>query len=398
MIKRAAALIIALAVILLATAFADTQYDYTSEYKFGMAVAYDRDMNGFVLDEDKNVIFSPGQVASISISGENLIVVLYSYDTNAQSAVYYERIDGEFKEVTAVNTNFDMTKYYPNEGELVARLDGDVTLARIPAPSQRIPRVDGATALFPMYSAFVQAAYPSQTRFEPVWVNSDALITCTKTNYAYERLISGEADIIFVAGPSDAQIAQAAEAGVKFRLTPIGKEAFVFIVNMDNPIEEITLEQIRGIYSGQITDWSELGYPEMGKIIPYQRPANSGSQTALERLMEGYELMPAPEDYVAYDMSTVLDVVEYQNFPNAIGYSFRFFVTDLMGSEVKLLKIDGVEPTVENITSGTYPLTTQLYAVTREGDFNLNLAVFLAWVQSEQGMELVEKSGYVPEY
>ena len=90
--------------------------------------------------------------------------------------------------------------------------------------------------------------------------------------------------------------------------------------------------------------------------------------------------------------------VEYQNSANAIGYSFRFYVTGLMQADVKLLAIDGVEPTVENITSGAYPLITQVYAVTRKGEENPNVAAFLAWVQSDQGMELIEKSGYVPEH
>ena len=61
------------------------------------------------------------------------------------------------------------------------------------------------------------------------------------------------------------------------------------------------------------------------------------------------------------------------------------------------LSVDGVAPTVENIRSGEYPLITQLYAVTRKGEENPNVALFLDWVTSDAGMELIEKTGYVAE-
>lgn len=388
-------LIMILMLTLALPALAQPEIHYTAPYEYGMAVANNMDGTYYIVDEAGNVIFTPGKVESVHISGENTIVVLPSWNANAE---FYVREGGEFVKVPAVNSDFDLSEYYPNEGKLVVALDEPAILAHVAAPSQPLPRVDGATALFPMYSALSQAVFPNWLRFEYVSQNPHPQITCTRTNEAYRRLISGDADVIFVAGPSDAQIAAAAEQGVEFMLTPIAKEAFVFIVSEENPVSEITLEQIRGIYSGNITHWRELGAEQLGEIIAYQRPADSGSQTALERLMEGYELMPAPQDYVAWDMGTILDVVEYQNFPNAIGYSFRFFVTDLMDNEVKLLVVDGIAPTVENITSGAYPLTTQIYAVTRKGDFNINTWSFLAWVQSEQGMELIEKSGYVPEY
>lgn len=200
---------------------------------------------------------------------------------------------------------------------------------------------------------------------------------------------------IFCAGPSDAQIEAARQAGVEFELTPFGREAFVFVVNADNPLENLSVEQVREIYGGQITRWDELGVPGLGEIVAYQRPKDSGSQTALERLMGDVPIMDAPEGYVPDDMGAILDVIEYRNLPNAIGYSFRFFCTDMMGSEVKLLSLNGISPTVENIRSGAYPQITTLYAITRKGDPNPNIRALLNWITSAQGQELVEKSGYV---
>lgn len=312
---------------------------------------------------------------------------------------YYILDDNIATEVSGVNASLDMEDYMPNEGKLVATLGDAPTLNKRTSKKHRLPCADGATALFPVYSAFVQAVYPDDTRYEYVTnKNKTPLITCTRTNEAYERLINGDADIIFVAEPSDAQIAAAAEKNVEFKMTPFGKEAFVFIVNRSNPLENITLDQIRSIYSGLVTDWSALGVPGLGDIMAYQRPENSGSQTALQKLMGDIPLMQAPEGVVAWDMGDIIDTIEYRNLPNAIGYTFRFFCTELTDNDVKMLSIDGIAPTVENIRSGAYPITSTLYAVTRKGDDNPNTESFLKWIQSDQGMELVEKSGYVPWY
>lgn len=296
--------------------------------------------------------------------------------------------------VASVGSDILLEDYMPFTGSKVAKLGEKATLQKRASAEYGHPRLDGATALFPVYSAFVQAVYPEKTRYGEE--ADDPLVTCTKTNRAYERLIEGEADIIFCAGPSDAQLAAAKAAGVAFELTPIGKEAFVFLVNQQNPLENIALEEIRGVYSGEITQWSQLGVEGLGEIIAYQRPANSGSQTALERLMGDVPIMQAPQERVSDGMSDIVQNVEYRNLANALGYSFRFYCTEMMDSDIKLLSIDGVAPTVENIRNGSYPITTVLYAVSRKGEENPNVQALLDWVVSPQGQELVEKSGYVP--
>lgn len=295
--------------------------------------------------------------------------------------------------VASVGSDILLEDYMPFTGSKVAQLSQEATLQKRASAAYGHPRLDGATALFPVYSAFVQAVYPEKTRYGEA--EEAPLVTCTKTNRAYERLIEGEADIIFCAGPSEAQLASARAAGVAFELTPIGKEAFVFIVNRQNPLENLSLNQIRGIYSGQITQWSELGVDALGEIIAYQRPANSGSQTALERLMGDTPIMEAPQERISNGMDDIVQNVEYRNLANALGYSFRFYCTEMMDSDIKLLSIDGVAPTVENIRNGSYPITTTLYAVSRAGEENPNVQALLDWVVSPQGQELVEASGYV---
>ena len=292
--------------------------------------------------------------------------------------------------------SFDYRDFLPFQEESpVARLEGESSLRF--AADDKLPKMDGATALYPVYAAFAQATYPEEMEEWNRW-EVEQQVYCGTTSYAYRNIIKGGCDIIFVAGPSKEQEEYAKEQGVELVYTPIGREAFVFFVNPENPIQGLTLEQIRGVYSGEITQWTELGVPDLGKILPFQRSEGSGSQTALERFVMGdTPLMPAEKETV---MTGMLDIVErvssYKNHPNAIGYSFRFYCTGLMRDfDVKLLKIEGVAPTVENIESGSYPLAAYVYAGTRS-DADENTLRRLDWSLSPQGQELVEKSGYTP--
>lgn len=302
---------------------------------------------------------------------------------------YYDR----YVESIRFKDSFDAYRYRPfEEDSLVKTLEEPATLKFTESP----PRMDGATALYPVYAAFARAVYPDSmwdmTRTERL-----DYIACTTTSTAYRKIVDGTADVIFVAGPSAEQEAYAREKGVELQYTPIGKEAFVFFVNPANPIESLTLSQIRDIYSGKLTRWEELGVQGLGAIQAFQRSAGSGSQTALEKLMGDTELMEAPTEMKLGSMSGIVQATaDYKNFKNAIGYSFRFYCTELITDfEVKLLAINGVTPTRENIENGTYPIASYFYAVTRS-DADENTRALLDWICGPQGQELIDKTGYTP--
>jgi phosphate transport system substrate-binding protein len=259
---------------------------------------------------------------------------------------------------------------------------------------ENVPRLDGATALYPIYASFAQAVYPPAENYSS---NSSpgGVVKCTTTAKAFENLINGEVNIIFTFAPSQNQIAIATEKGVTFTLTPIGKDAFVFLVNKNNQINNLTTEQIRGIYSGNITNWMVVG-GRNEDILAYQRPPNSGSQTALESIMLGIPIMEPPPNRFAASMNRIIENVEgYQNNGNAIGYSFLFFTTEMVNNEIKLLTIDGVMPTNETIQSGEYPFSVNFYAITT-GNETENTRNFIEWILSEDGQYLIEQTGYVP--
>jgi phosphate transport system substrate-binding protein len=307
---------------------------------------------------------------------------------------------------------FDLNRYQPFTPDTLAKTaSGAPTLAL----TDDLPRLDGATALYPLYASFVQSTYPRKVYevwapLPPDYPSAESAseiyteVTCSTTAAAFDNLISGEADLIFLMDVSDEQRAAARERGLELKLTPIGREAFVFIVNQRNRVSNLTADQVRDIYSGEITNWSEVGGARRD-IEAYQRPPDSGSQTALQKIMGDRSIMPPKIDQVYASMGGLYDAVaDYKNYQSALGYSFRYYLNEMIGGdEVKLLSIDGVEPTLENIRNGEYPFTQNFYAVTVTGrELSAaeraraeNAERLIDWIGTSQGQELVEKVGYV---
>lgn len=253
------------------------------------------------------------------------------------------------------------------------------------------PKIDGATALYPLYAAFAQATYP---RKEYLLYNSE--VQCSSTINAYDNLINGDVDIIFAARPSKQQMAEAKNKGIELKLTPIGREAFVFFVNAKNPVRPLSTAQIQDIYSGKITNWKELGGKNK-RITVFQRPDGSGSQTMLQKLMEGKKLIAPPKEEIATGMGDIInETASYRNYNHAIGYLFLYFATKMVKNHrIRLLKVDGIYPSRDSIRNKTYPLGADFYAITANSG-NPNIKPFIHWVLSSQGQYLVEKTGYTP--
>jgi phosphate transport system substrate-binding protein len=305
-----------------------------------------------------------------------------------------------------IEDRIDLTLYIPfRENSKAARLN-EISTLQI---AENLPRLDGANALYPIYAAFAQAVYP-ESSYSPythaIITRSDTneisplqieehknmgIVVCTSMIGAYRRLFDGEADIIFVFGSIKERLKYAEERGTELQFTHIGREAFIFFANSQNPIDGLTSSNLRKIYSGRVDRWDRLG-GNNEEIRPYQRFMSSDSQMAFIEFMGDIAVVeprytrPGGGGPVAAD---------YANRPNAIGYSFRFPVMDFIEiNDIKPLEIDGVAPTQENIKNGSYPLVFELYAVTVRSK-NPNIDVFLEWILSEQGQFLIEETGYV---
>ncbi|MGD6802808.1 PstS family phosphate ABC transporter substrate-binding protein [Rossellomorea aquimaris] len=285
------------------------------------------------------------------------------------------------------NAEVDLTAYEPfKSGSKAASLE-ETSLFTV---SGNVPLLDGATALYPVMASFVQAVYPEGEY--PHDNPAESPMVASKTDEAYGRLAKQDVDLIFAAGPSDSQ-----KSGLKnMEMTPIGKEALVFFIHNSNPVESLTIEELQGIYSGKITNWNEVGGKDK-EIIAFQRPEGSGSQTGLQNMMGEIPIMRPPTDQQVDGMGGVIEKAsDYRNYRNAIGFSYRFFATEMVDSKgIKLLKIDNVEPDIEGIQTGKYPLTGEFYAITNGTD-NPQTDSFIDWITSQQGQELIQKTGYVP--
>lgn len=286
----------------------------------------------------------------------------------------------------------DITVYAPfKEDSKVAKLDGPSSLVL----TEDLPILDGALALYPVYSAFAQAAYQE----EAVLKNPES-VTFTDTVQAFRGLIAGERDIIITAAASKKQLEMAQAAGVELHLTEIGKEAFVFLVGKNNPIDDISYQQIRNVYSGKTLRWNTLGWKEGGRILAFQRPEGSGSQTGLQQIMKDLPIQapqPLPDESLIGTNSLMNQIsVEWKGVQPALGYSYRYFANTMYANpNAKILKVNGIEPSIENIKSGAYPFTVSFYAITR-GEPTGNVKTLIDWMLSPEGQELIEKTGYTP--
>lgn len=254
------------------------------------------------------------------------------------------------------------------------------------------PKVDGSTVTIPLSEA-ICAKLTGQT-VEQV----RPYILHTKTHSAYINLIDKKTDLIFVTYPSVDELKYAQDSGVELEIVPIVSEAFVFLTHKNNPVESLTLKQIQDIYAGTITNWRDVGGPDL-PIIAYQRPVNSGSQTGfLDLVMKGLTPMTPPTEWIVAEMGMLIEAVAtYDNQPDALGYSYYYFVVDMWGNEnVRLMKVDNVYPNNATIASKQYPIVTNYYAVFRKSEAaGSSVRKVVEWILSDAGQKLAEDSGYV---
>ncbi|MBP5181119.1 MAG: substrate-binding domain-containing protein [Clostridiales bacterium] len=276
----------------------------------------------------------------------------------------------------------DVGRYLPFEPETdLVRMDVSLHFEE----EADLPVLDGAAALVPVYASVIENCYPegcvtyeggvfSDDNYYGENFASDSVMQYQNTVRGFNAVVDGTTDIFFTARPSAEQLEYADEQGADLNIVPVGREAFVFFVNSNNPVDGLTCDQIRGIYRNEITNWNEVGGDDR-MINPVTRVEGSGSQTMMEYFMEG-------------DMLTRRNPLSL--FGGGIGYSFRYYLTDLVGNaDVKMLEVDGVYPDSQSIRDGSYPLTTDFYVVYRRDNDNPNVETLVLWLTGEEGQELI---------
>lgn len=255
------------------------------------------------------------------------------------------------------------------------------------------PVVDGSTANMPMM-AQIRASYLGETLTE-----AENNVKVTTTDYAWRNLLDGKADLLLVYEPSSETKDIIENSDVKLKVTPIGVDALVFIVNEQNKVTNLTTEQIRDIYSEKITNWKTLGGDDM-KIEAYQRVLNSGSQTLfLNLVMKDRKPVDAPVKYRIEGMDGLIETLaSYNNSGNSLGYSVFYYAKKMYEVPgLKLLSVDGVMPSDESIGSGKYPFLNQYYLVIREDTKEDSETMKLYnYILSNNGKADMKKAGYIP--
>ena len=142
------------------------------------------------------------------------------------------------------------------------------------------PRVDGSTATLPLSYALMQQVCGVSEE------EAKIAITHTKTTESFYALVDGAADLLLVYAPEASALEYAEDRGEELLMQPITRDALVFLVNADNPVTSLSQEEAVGIYSGEITNWSEVG-GEDRPIVAYQRVEASGSQVMMRAGDEG---------------------------------------------------------------------------------------------------------------
>ena len=222
---------------------------------------------------------------------------------------------------------------------------------------------------------------------------------CSGTHGAYENLIESKTDVIIASrdiSRNEQELAR--NSGVEIETEPLAIDALVFIVNPTNPVKNLSSDQVRKIYTGEITNWKEVGDVDHA-ITPYIRNADSGSQEKMETLvMNGLTMIDGTymPEIIGSQMASPYLQIEIDEY--GIGYTPFFYCTAMVRDllKVNMLSIDGVAPSKKSLSENTYPFVSSIYAAVRKTEDHESMAYKLfQFLFTKQGADMVDESGYI---
>lgn len=261
---------------------------------------------------------------------------------------------------------------------------------------EEFPGVDGSTACIPLMAQIMADTTGADL------TEAQSAISVSTTAYAWENMgvyDSDLAQLLIAYEAPDYVKDEIAQAGTQLEQKAIGRDALVFIVNEDNPVQSLTQDQLREIYAGHITNWKDVGGDDT-PIVAFQRGEDSGSQTLFQNLLiQDGELMEAPTELAPASMGGLVDsIASYNNSANAIGFSVYYYIDQMYSQPgLRLLAVEDVTPSNDTIASQEYPLCNDFYAVIRaSAAADSPERQVYDWLSTEDGVRCIEKAGYVP--
>jgi phosphate transport system substrate-binding protein len=276
------------------------------------------------------------------------------------------------------------------------------------------PKVDGSTSAQPLQTLIASKllGIDCEWKFDPMYMHHTLLppfedqenlsfilqkVRNTGTHSSIINLINGDADFIIVARDATNDELEVAESKqVRLIQTPIALDAFIFILNAENPVNSLTTSQIQGIYTGNITNWSQV-VGNNAIISPYKRNPTSGSQVLMEELvMKGLTMDDLPVMEVAPTMWGPFDLLSFDE--NGICYTVYYYKEFMARNpNVKHIGVDGVYPEYSTLENREYPYVTDVFAMIREDLDQSSMAYRLyELLLTRAGTGVIKESGYVP--
>ena len=330
-------------------------------------------------------ILKPLKDKEIKIMVILLIIVLVTVLIAAIFFVLYNKRDNEIVEKSAIGTN---NQYYQETEDERARSSELASILK-----NRLPKIDGDISTISLEAGII--AKLAEIDIEIAEKN----IVHTTEEKAFKNLLSGECDLIFTTNFTINQEREAAAKNIDLTKEVIAQEALVFVVNSANPVESLTQEQLKDIFAGKITNWSEVGGND-AEIIVYQNAEDTMAQKFMEIFMDDTQLATPKTEFLPASNSGLIETTAtYDNDENAIGFMLYKYSNNMYGNgnEIKFLKVDEIEVTKQTLASHQYLLLYDIYAVYNTANAERKMTKNLVeWILTSDGQKAISEAGYIP--
>ena len=258
---------------------------------------------------------------------------------------------------------------------------------------ENLPTLNGMEAARPLYAAAFQAV--ACLGEDGRLLSEEILSRRVEQARLSSRMDSPDSvDIFFGPPPSKYPLDELRAQGLTPDVWPVAHEALIFFVHKDNPVRSLSSEQLRRIYTGEITNWKEVGGRDE-RILPFQHEKNNENQRLLERLVLRGEEAAAPLRERGL-MGPSRAMARYRKRIGALGFGLRWYLDKWFpDGDVRPLAVDGVSPTDATLRDGSYPLSLPLCMLTCR-PLSAEGRAFRDWLLGPEGRDLIRRAGYLP--
>lgn len=229
-------------------------------------------------------------------------------------------------------------------------------------------------------------------KYMELYPDNSIAVTGGGSGTGISAMINGTADLANSSRKMKTEeIDQARVNGIEVEEYEVGLDGIAVIVHPDNPVSELSMQQLADIFTGKVTDWSQVG-GSAGPIVILSRESNSGTHVFFKELVLNDQEY-SPEALLMPSSQAIFE--EVKNNANGIGYVGLGYAQE----GVKALDISdsgaAVAPTVDTVQDGTYPVARPLYIYAR-ADASLAAIDFINWIKSEEGQAIILELDFVP--